>query len=128
MCGRFTRKKDKDLAKIMTYYGITETTIEVEPRYNIAPTQIIPAVNQQRQLVGLKWDLIPSWAKDPAIGNKMINARAETLQEKPSFKIALAKRRCLIPPMVGMSGREKAKPNNPTTSAGATMACSLSRA
>jgi putative SOS response-associated peptidase YedK len=58
---------------------------------------MVAAINQKRQLVGLKWGLIPSWAKDPAIGNKMINARAETLQEKPSFRTALAKRRCLIP-------------------------------
>jgi putative SOS response-associated peptidase YedK len=97
MCGRYTRKKDKDLAKIMEYYGITEATVEIDPRYNIAPTQIVAAVNQQRQLVGYKWGLIPSWAKDAKIANKLINARAETLQEKPSFRTALLKRRCLLP-------------------------------
>jgi putative SOS response-associated peptidase YedK len=95
MCGRFTQRKDKK--QIAEHYGVTQDFFEVTPRFNIAPTQMIAAINQKHQLVGLKWGLIPSWAKDPAIGNKMINARAETLQEKPSFRTALAKRRCLIP-------------------------------
>lgn len=95
MCGRFTQRKDK--AQIAEHYGVTEDFFEVTPRYNIAPTQLVAAINQQRQLVGLRWGLIPSWAKDLAIGNKLINARAETLLEKPSFRTALAKRRCLIP-------------------------------
>jgi len=68
------------------------------PRYNIAPTQSVIVVNDtgQRQLVQMRWGLIPSWAKDPAIGNRMINARAETLTVKPAFRVALRKRRCLI--------------------------------
>lgn len=69
------------------------------PRYNVAPTQIVPVIRQidARKIVACKWGLVPYWAKDPAIGNKMVNARSETLAEKPSFKNALAKRRCLIP-------------------------------
>ena len=74
---------------------------EVPPRYNIAPTQPVLAVRARpdgrRELVLLHWGLIPGWAKDPAIGNRMINARAETVAEKPSFRNALRRRRCLIP-------------------------------
>ena len=71
-----------------------------KPRYNIAPTQLVPVVRDEsteRIISNLKWGLIPSWAKDAGIGNRMINARAETLAEKPSFREAFAKRRCLIP-------------------------------
>jgi len=71
------------------------------PRYNIAPTQNIAAIlNKEspgRVLTEMRWGLIPAWADDPKIGNRMINARAETLAEKPSFKRSLAKKRCLIP-------------------------------
>jgi putative SOS response-associated peptidase YedK len=71
-------------------------------RFNIAPTQPIAAVRWlpdegQRQLSLLRWGLVPSWAKDPAMGNRMINARAETVAEKPSFRAAFKRRRCLIP-------------------------------
>lgn len=69
------------------------------PRYNIAPTQSVIVVGDdgKRYLKQMKWGLIPSWAKDPSIGNRMINARVETLAEKPAFRAALKKRRCLIP-------------------------------
>jgi putative SOS response-associated peptidase YedK len=69
------------------------------PRYNIAPTQSVIVVNDtgQRQIVQMRWGLIPSWAKDESIGNRMVNARAETIAEKPAFRAALKKRRCLIP-------------------------------
>ncbi|HUK82266.1 MAG TPA: SOS response-associated peptidase [Verrucomicrobiae bacterium] len=72
---------------------------DLTPRYNIAPTQSVIVVNDtgQRQLVQMRWGLIPSWAKDESIGNRMINARAETIAEKPAFRAALKKRRCLIP-------------------------------
>ena len=70
-------------------------------RYNIAPTQRVAAVRQQaetdRELVQLRWGLIPSWAKDAAIGSSLINARSETAAKKPSFRSAMRKRRCLIP-------------------------------
>lgn len=95
MCGRFTQRKDP--SKIAEYYGVSEDYFEASPRYNIAPSQMVQAVTSDRQIVGLKWGLIPSWAKDAKIANNLINARAETLQEKPSFRAALAKRRCLIP-------------------------------
>jgi putative SOS response-associated peptidase YedK len=72
----------------------------VQPHYNIAPTDVVPAITQNEQgrsLEFMQWGLVPSWAKDPAIGNKLINARAETLAEKPSFRSAFKKRRCLLP-------------------------------
>ena len=74
---------------------------DYRPRYNIAPSQPVPAARRGEDGVlawaWLKWGLIPSWAKDPAIGNRMINARAETIAEKPSFRAAFRRRRCLIP-------------------------------
>ena len=73
------------------------------PRFNIAPSQPVPVVRlapqqpqPQRELVWLRWGLIPSWAKDPAIGTRMINARAETVAEKPAYRAALRRRRCLV--------------------------------
>lgn len=73
----------------------------LSPRYNIAPSQQVAVVRQQnggdRELNFLQWGLIPSWSKDPAIGYKMINARSETVHEKPSFKQAFLARRCIIP-------------------------------
>jgi putative SOS response-associated peptidase YedK len=71
------------------------------PRYNIAPSQDIPVIRHDKDgkpvVSEVRWGLIPSWAKDPSIGNRMINARAETLGEKPAFRDALARRRCLVP-------------------------------
>lgn len=76
--------------------------MEMPPRYNVAPTQPVAVVTYDAQLnlralQPMHWGLVPSWAKDPAIGNRLINARAETLTEKPSFKNAVKRRRCLIP-------------------------------
>lgn len=74
--------------------------MEARPRYNIAPTQDIAAIredeNRQRELVMLRWGLVPFWAKDPSIGSRMINARAETVAEKPSFRAAFRHRRCIV--------------------------------
>jgi putative SOS response-associated peptidase YedK len=73
---------------------------ELEARYNIAPTQQVPIVRagpDGRRLDAVRWGLIPSWAKDPSIGSRMINARAETVAEKPSFRNAFRRRRCLVP-------------------------------
>ena len=80
-------------------FGLTVVP-ELEPRFNIAPTQIVPAIVREkghRQLDFFKWGLVPSWAKDPSIGIKMINARSESVMEKPAFKAAFRRRRCLIP-------------------------------
>ncbi len=73
---------------------------DLQPRYNIAPTQIVPAVIQtekSREVMLFQWGLVPSWAKDPTIGSRLINAKAETLAEKPAFRTAFKRRRCLIP-------------------------------
>lgn len=97
MCGRFTLTKDMRL--IMEYYNF-KSKVDYKPRYNIAPSQNILAVvgnRGQREPIMLKWGLIPSWAKDKSIGNKMINARGETVDVKPSFSRLLKTRRCLIP-------------------------------
>ncbi|MCI0524862.1 MAG: SOS response-associated peptidase [Acidobacteria bacterium] len=97
MCGRYTLHHAP--AEIGERFDVEVVPELAPPRFNIAPTQIVPVIRQTdgREMVGCKWGLVPSWAKDPAIGNKMINARSETLASKPSFKNALAKRRCLIP-------------------------------
>ncbi|MGI4787694.1 MAG: SOS response-associated peptidase [Janthinobacterium lividum] len=96
MCGRFTLYHSTE--EIAERFEADEV-LETEARYNIAPTQDIAVVTQNgtRHLSNYYWGLIPSWAKDPAIGSRMINARAETLAEKPSFRTALTRRRCLIP-------------------------------
>lgn len=97
MCGRFTlRTPTVDLVRIFDLVR----AVEMPSRYNIAPTQPVAAIrrtDEGRVLDLLHWGLIPSWADDPAIGNRMINARAETLAEKPAFRAALKQRRCLIP-------------------------------
>lgn len=96
MCGRFVLLTD--LSKIVQSFDIQEVSGEYLPGVNISPGQMIAAVihDSINRLVDFKWGLIPAWAKDPAIGNKMINARAETVSEKPSFRQAFRKRRCLI--------------------------------
>ncbi len=97
MCGRYTLYHSPE--EIADRFDTDSGEDDHTERYNIAPSQFVVTIRQTdaRHLVRCKWGLIPFWAKDPAIGNKMINAKAETLAEKPSFKHALAKRRCLIP-------------------------------
>jgi putative SOS response-associated peptidase YedK len=96
MCGRFTLFVDpKDLMELLPGFEVPDEWL---PRYNIAPSQpvaVAPNTGQQR-IEFYRWGLIPSWAKDRAIGNRMINARAETLAEKPSFRTAYRRRRCLV--------------------------------
>ncbi|MBC8138499.1 MAG: SOS response-associated peptidase [Fibrella sp.] len=98
MCGRFTLHHDADA--IVERFDVHETVVSVAPRYNIAPQQTVPVIvapQSERILDSFRWGLVPGWAKDAAIGQKMINARSETLAEKPSFRTALVRRRCLIP-------------------------------
>lgn len=98
MCGRFTLALPPEL--IAEVIGGIEQT-HIQPRYNIAPTQQVAVIRQdpsgRRHLAYLRWGLIPPWAKDASVGNHMINARAETVHEKPSFRHAFRSRRCLIP-------------------------------
>lgn len=97
MCGRFAQRSDpKKLAK---EFGVTEVP-KVEARYNIAPTQEILSVRESadgREVTFFKWGLVPSWAKDASMGARLINARSETVTEKPAFREAFRKRRCIIP-------------------------------
>lgn len=96
MCGRYTITIDADKAR--EDLGIVQMPADYTPRFNVAPTQPIAVVADAntRAAEWMRWGLIPSWAKDPSIGSKLINARAETVNEKPSFRAAFAKRRCLI--------------------------------
>ncbi len=98
MCGRFTLLTSPE--ELSQQFGLSEIP-DLSPRYNIAPTQQVAAVRTaekgQRELVLLRWGLIPSWADSPAIGVRLLNARAETVADKPSFRSALKQRRCLIP-------------------------------
>lgn len=99
MCGRFTLSTPvSTLARLFQVRQIPG----LEARFNVAPTQEIPIIRQivpgkERELALVRWGLIPSWAKDPGIGNKLINARAETVLEKPAYRGAFRYRRCLIP-------------------------------
>lgn len=99
MCGRFTLTSDLKVIAERFAAPLPAAAPAIQPRWNIAPSQSVIVVNDtgQRQLVTMRWGLVPSWAKDVSIGNKMINARAETIAEKPAFRAALKKRRCLIP-------------------------------
>jgi putative SOS response-associated peptidase YedK len=98
MCGRYTlRVAPGELAELFAVIN----QFDWSPRYNIAPTQSVAAVRANcdgkgRELALLKWGLIPSWAKDAKIASSLINARAETVAEKPAFRAAFRKRRCLI--------------------------------
>jgi putative SOS response-associated peptidase YedK len=98
MCGRFTLSTSpQKLTELLPLFDIPD----LAPRYNIAPTQPVAAARivpgpDRREVALLRWGLVPSWAEDPSIGNRMINARAETVAEKPSFRAAFRKRRCLI--------------------------------
>lgn len=96
MCGRFVLLAD--LSRIVTSFDIGDVACEYGRSNNIYPGQQIAAVirDEVNRLVEFRWGLIPSWAKDPSIGNSLINARAETVADKPSFRQAFRKRRCLI--------------------------------
>ena len=99
MCGRFTLTVSPDTLSSLFK---AECSLPFKPRYNIAPTQQVPVVrtspeDNKLHIDLLKWGLIPSWAKDPSIGNHMINARSETVDQKPSFKSAIKHRRCIVP-------------------------------
>ena len=119
MCGRYTLKTDPKM--IAAQFSVSELAIlngaiadltaptakissideiPFRPNYNVAPTHQIPAILQhddKTTLANFQWGLVPAWSKDPAIGSRMINARSETAAEKPSFRSAIVKRRCIVP-------------------------------
>lgn len=101
MCGRYTQLAA--WSDLVTLYRITETAgrPNLAPHYNAAPTQMLPVVRQtaaaERELLLMRWGLVPSWAKDLSFGARTINARAETVHRLPSFRAAFRSRRCLVP-------------------------------
>lgn len=98
MCARYTIFHA--MKEIIDRFQAIDVQFESSPRYNVAPTQTAPVIRERdgrRNLEGLRWGLVPSWAPDVSVGQKMINARAETLAQKPAFKRSLATRRCIVP-------------------------------
>lgn len=108
MCGRYT--STSTVEELASVFGVEEVRAEaMPPRYNVAPTLPVYAVALRRprednpdkaphRVLGtFRWGLVPSWAKDPSVGNRMINARAEGIAAKPSYRSAVARRRCLVP-------------------------------
>jgi putative SOS response-associated peptidase YedK len=109
MCGRYATTQTSASLHHAFEIGVANSFVELEPDYNVAPTKVAPLVigrrpeeltsdaPPRRELLTARWGLVPSWAKDPAIGNRMINARSETVADKPAFKKAFAKRRGIVP-------------------------------
>ena len=104
MCGRYASVSGRP--ELLEAFSAADATAgePLEPDHNVAPTKPVPAILDRRgdagpvrQLRVLRWGLVPSWAKDPSIGSRLINARAETLADKPAFRSALSRRRCLLP-------------------------------
>lgn len=98
MCGRFTFASE--FHELLSTWELIDPGWSWGPRYNVAPGQLIPVImgsGDDRQIELLKWGLVPIWAKDPSTGYKMINARSESVFEKPAFKRLILRKRCLIP-------------------------------
>ena len=98
MCGRFTLLSSP--RELQRFFGTTPPSFEIQPNYNVAPTQEIPIIIQHengRHLKKRNWGLVPFWAKDTSIGSRMINARVETVASKSAFRTAIKQRRCMIP-------------------------------
>ncbi len=98
MCGRFTLRTPSGV--LVEQFGLSEAPT-FKPRFNVTPSQAVAAIRSpeggRRELAWLRWGLVPPWAKESSIGNRLINARAETAASKPAFKNAFRRRRCLIP-------------------------------
>ncbi len=115
MCGRFTVAVTGD--DLVEEFGLTEPPFDIRPHYNIAPTQIAPVLlrgdDGGLKLRGYRWGLLPPWAQDESSGNRMINARAETLTQKPAFRDAFQRRRCLVPADGWFEWRREGKRKTP---------------
>ena len=129
MCGRYSLTRS--LEEIAGHFQARLAGMNFGPRFNVAPTQTLPvavAGDAGVELRGMRWGLVPAWAKEESIGNRMINARAETVAEKPSFRSSFKMKRCLVPCdgfyewVAGKTARRR------TTSTAGTTACSPSRA
>ena len=97
MCGRYVLAQDYE--ELKKRFGLEQSDFSMKPSYNIAPGQANPVITNGagRRIKAMKWGLIPHWAKDPKIAYKMINARSETVAEKPSYRDSFKNKRCLIP-------------------------------
>ena len=104
MCGRYVLAKDYE--ELKARFGLAQSDFTIKPRYNIAPQTENPVIikghpstplRMTNHIVPMQWGLVPHWAKDPKIGYKMINARAESVAEKPSFREPFKRQRCLVP-------------------------------
>ncbi len=99
MCGRFSVGVPRE--DLIDEFGVSEPPFDIRPRYNLAPSQIAPVVlrgdDGALSLAGFRWGLVPFWAHDEAMGNRLINARAESLDRRPAFRWAFRQRRCLVP-------------------------------
>ncbi|MFV0532437.1 MAG: SOS response-associated peptidase [Cumulibacter sp.] len=107
MCGRYTSKKNPvDIAE--EFHAANLVPQDRRPDYNVAPTREVPVVRavegeqtsaaeDERELVTMRWGLVPFWAKDPKVGGRMFNARVETLTSKPAYRSAVKRRRCIVP-------------------------------
>jgi putative SOS response-associated peptidase YedK len=99
MCGRYDYTPG-EFREIRIRWNLDNDLALFKPCYNIAPGKDVPVIvreGERNEMKLMRWGLVPSWAQDPSIGNRMINARAETLAEKPSFVRLLSSRRCLVP-------------------------------
>lgn len=98
MCGRYTLTADMSDLERLDWYD--ELLSDHRPRYNIAPTQDAPVIARNKEgvrgLLDMRWGLVPFWADDPDMGNRMINARSETVHSKPAFRAAFGSRRCVV--------------------------------
>lgn len=96
-------------------FGVKHELPDVQPRYNVAPTQLVPIIvmNGVRKAVMMRWGLVPFWAKDPKIGNRLINARAESITKRPAFRASVKKRRCIVPVTGFYEWREEGKSKVP---------------
>jgi putative SOS response-associated peptidase YedK len=99
VCGRYVQASSPEL--LAERFGVDEARVEDhEPRYNVAPRTDVPAVRRRddrKILSSLRWGLVPSWADDPKVGDRLINARAESVADKPAYRTAFERRRCLVP-------------------------------
>lgn len=114
MCGRYALTAT--LEALFQLFYLAGTRFNLQPRWNIAPTQDAPVIrleNGERRLEMLRWGLVPYWAEEPSIGSRMINARGETVAEKPAFRAAFRSRRCLVPADAFYDWPEEGKDKRP---------------
>jgi putative SOS response-associated peptidase YedK len=114
MCGRYALTAT--LERLVELFRLAGRRVNLPPRWNIAPTQDAPVIrleNGERKLEMLRWGLVPYWAEDPSVGNRMINARGETVAEKPAYRAAFRSRRCLVPADAFYDWPEEGKDKRP---------------